>query len=212
MRAREGCSPSHHKVLMQGLDIRKSTSGRSIFKKTQVLTVLTVSYKTAWETWLQNRDVVGTSSDSTGADTSCHQQNLMKTRGATSEGCTACCGAEVCRVTSFGWAYELKTNVCWQQKPKRKDHGSSRETQKLGKELAGVAGHKTNAYFYFSLKEQSRKTVSLKQTLESWSESDLYEPVWDFMCTDLISHCHQKGQDWPCCTCPKPPLHCHQQK
>lgn len=47
MREREGCSPSHHKVLMQGLDIRKSTSGRSIFKRTQVLTVLPVSYKTA---------------------------------------------------------------------------------------------------------------------------------------------------------------------
>lgn len=30
--------------------------------------------------------------------------------------------------------------------------------------------------------------------------------------TDLISHCHQKGQDWPCCTCPNSPLCCHQQK
>lgn len=136
----------------------------------------------------------------------------MKTRGATSEGCTACCGAEACRVTRFRWAYELKTNVCWQQKPKKKGDGSSWEAQKLGKEVAGVADHKNNAYFYFSLKEQSRKTVSLKQTLEWWSKSDLYEPVWNLMCTDLISHCHQKGQDWLCCTCPKPPLHCHQQK
>lgn len=157
MRGREGCSPSHHKVLVQGLDIRKSASGRSIFESAQVLTVLTVYYKTAWETWPQNR----CGGHFSWLNGSRHQLPLAKPPENKRSSSESSCGAEVCRVTSFGWVHELKTNVCWQQKPKTKDDGSFQEAQKLGKELAGVAGHKTNAYFYFSLKEQSRKNSLL---------------------------------------------------
>lgn len=210
-RGREDCSPSHHKVL-QGLNIRKLVSGRSIFESAWVVTVLTLCYKTCMGDVTAKQRCGGHFS---WLNRSRHQLPLAKphenNRG--NQG----------RLHSMLWCWSLPSHKLWMSiwakdkcmltaKTKEKGWWVFSGGTEAGQRACWCGNHKTNTYFYFSLKEQSRKTVSLKQTLECWPKSDLYDPVWDFMCRDLISHCHQKGQDWPRCTCPKPPLHCHQQK
>lgn len=193
-RGKEACSFSHHKVLLQGLDIWKSASGRSAFEmhescqfwpsttrlherhdcKTKMFWLLLAQWeqtpavinKTSWK---QEEQPVKTA------------QHIVVLKSAGH------------KLWMSIWAIE---KCMLKAKTKEKGWWVFSGGTETGQELAGVAGHETNVYFYFSLKEQSRKTVSLKQTLECWSKSDLYELVLDFMCIDLISHCHQMGQDW----------------
>lgn len=141
MRGREGCSPSHHKVLMQGLDIRKSASGRSIFENAWVVTDVTICYKTCMRDDCKT-DVVGTSPDS-GAG-SRKQLPLAKPHENKR--------SNQWRLHSMLWCWSHKLWMSmWAKdkcmltvKTKEKGWWSSQEAQKLGKELAGVAGHKSN--------------------------------------------------------------------